>query len=67
VRAFLVVTDDPLMSDFANLLEGRKEPAVQDLGTIGAIKAFYESVLIWLAGLDVAQFDALLRAPIGKY
>jgi hypothetical protein len=67
VRAFLVVTDDPLMSDFANILERRKEPAVQDFGTIGAIKAFNESVLIWLAGLDVAQFDALLRAPIGKY
>jgi len=66
VRAFLIVTGDPLVRDFANLIEGRKEPAVEDFGTIGAIKAFNESVLIRLAGLDVAQFDALFCTPIGK-
>jgi hypothetical protein len=29
VMAFLIVTDDLLVCDFANLIEGRKEPAVQ--------------------------------------
>ena len=38
VRAFLVVADDPLRSDFADLIERCKEPAVQDFGAIGAIK-----------------------------
>ena len=42
------------MSDFADLVEGREESAVQDLRTIGAIKAFNESVLVGLAGLNVA-------------
>jgi hypothetical protein len=35
MRAFLVVTNDPLMSDFTDLIERREEPAVQDFGTIG--------------------------------
>lgn len=66
MKAFFVVSDDPLMSDFVDLVARRKEPAVQDLGTIGTIKAFDESVLIRLAELDVEQFDALFRAPIDK-
>src|SRR5208283_1815506 len=55
-----------MMNDFAGLIERREEPAVQDLGTIGAIKAFDESVLIRLARLDVAQFNAHYRTPGGK-
>jgi hypothetical protein len=66
MRAFLVVADDPPVNDFADLIEGREEPAVKDLIAIGSIKAFDESVLIRFAGLDVPQFDALCRAPIGK-
>jgi hypothetical protein len=45
------------MSDFANLIERPKQPAVKDFGPIGTIEAFDESVLIGLAGLDVAQFN----------
>ena len=66
MRAFLVVTDDPLMGDLANLIERPKEPAVKDFRPIGAIEAFNESILIRLAGLDMAQFNAFFRAPIGK-
>ena len=51
------------MSDFANLIERPKQPAVKDFGPIGAIETFDESVLIGLAGLDVAQFNAHHRAP----
>ena len=54
------------MGDFANLIERRKEPAVQDFGTIGKIKAFNESVLIALAGPDVAQLNTYHRLPGGK-
>jgi hypothetical protein len=54
------------MGDFADLVEGYEEPAIKDFGPIGAIKAFDESVLLWFAGLEVPQFDAFGRTPIGK-
>ena len=42
------------MSDFADLIERPKQPAVKYFRTIGAIKAFNESILVGLAGLNVA-------------
>jgi hypothetical protein len=38
-----------------------KKPAVKDFRPIGTIKAFNEGILIGLAGLNVAQFNALHR------
>ena len=54
------------MSDFADLIERRKEPAVKDFRPIGAIEAFDEGILIGLARLDMAQFNPHHRAPGGK-
>jgi hypothetical protein len=54
------------MSDLANLIQRPKQPAVKDFRSIRSIKAFDEGVLVRLAGLDAAQFNALNRAPGGK-
>jgi hypothetical protein len=54
------------MSDLANFIERPKQPAVKDFRPIGTIKAFNEGILIRLAGLNVAQFNAYHRAPGGK-
>jgi hypothetical protein len=46
------------MSDFADLIQRPEQPAVKDFRPIRSIEAFDEGILIRLAGLDVAQFNA---------
>jgi hypothetical protein len=54
------------MVDFANLIERGKEPAIQDFGTIGTIKAFNEGVLIRL-GVQGHELVARIMKAASKW
>src|SRR5215467_8028320 len=61
-----VVDRQPGLGDRADLVEGLEEMRVEDLLTERPVEALDEGILIGLAGLDVAEPDALGRAPLDK-
>ncbi len=65
VRAVPVVIDQPLIGNRLDLLKVGEQVRVEHLGSISSIEALNESVLIWLARLDVADRYALCARPIG--
>ncbi|MNV45295.1 hypothetical protein D3C71_1370870 [compost metagenome] len=66
VRAVLVVIDQPLIGNRLDLLKVGEQVRVENLGSISSIEALNEGVLIWFAGLDIADRDALCASPFGK-
>lgn len=61
--ALFVVSDEPVSGHAADLVEGFEHVAVEHLVAVGAIEAFDVGVLVWLAGLDEEQPDAMLPGP----
>lgn len=49
-----------------NLLEVGEQVCIEYLGTISAIEALDEGVLIWLARLDIADRNAFCGSLFGK-
>jgi hypothetical protein len=66
VRAVLVVIEQPLIGNRLDLLKVGEQVRVEHLGSISSIEALNESVLIWLARLDITDRDALCASPLGK-
>jgi hypothetical protein len=61
-----IVDLQPGLGDLAHLLEGVEEIGVEDLFAEAPIESFDEGVLIRLSRLDVADGNALRRAPVDK-
>jgi hypothetical protein len=66
VWSFFVVTGQPVVDDFTDLVERFKYPTIQDFVAVRAVEPFDEGVLIQFAGLDIPQGNTFLRAPLGK-
>lgn len=66
MRAVLVVIDQPLIGNRLDLLKVGGQARVEHLGSISSIEALNESVLIWLARLDIADRDALALTHWGN-
>ena len=58
-----VILDHPLPYDFTDLIQILKQIGVQHLFPESAVEALDESVLVGLAGLDVAYLHAIVLAP----
>lgn len=58
-----VVATEPVMGDRPDLGEGAEDVGVEDLGAIGPVEAFDESVLRRLAGLNEIERDAVHLGP----
>jgi len=61
-----VVGLEPGLGELAHLVEGVEEIRVEDFFPKTAIEPLDEGVLIRLPGLDVADGDALRRAPLDE-
>lgn len=66
MRPFLVVLVQPVIGDRAHLVDRLEHVRVEHFIAIGLVEAFDERVLIGLAGLDEAQLDPSLVAPLGE-
>ena len=66
MRTNLVVAIEPVGRDLPHLVERIEQVRAQNLFAVGAVEALDVGVLIGLAGLDEAQLDVLLLAPVGK-
>lgn len=66
VGALFVVIDHPPMGGLADIVEAGEEMLVEHFFPEGAVKAFYERVLVRLAGLDVLDRHAIALQPAGK-
>ena len=63
VRPDGVVVELPGVQRGASMGERAKQSLIQQLVPKAAVEAFYEGVLLWLAGGDVVPFDTRVLAP----
>ena len=63
MRSLLVVNDEPVLGQFADLRQRLEEMRIEHLGAIAAIEALNEGVLIGLSRLDVVEIDPAFVSP----
>jgi len=63
----LVVPVEPFLSEIPEFGQRLEQIGAENLFTVGPIEALVIGILIRLAGLDVAGFDALLFAPVREH
>src|SRR5262249_39141205 len=66
MRALGVVGLEPGLSNRADLVERFEEMGIEHLLAKRPVEALDEGILVWFAGLDVAEPDAMGRAPLDK-
>ena len=66
MRPLGVVGLEPGLSNRADLVERFEEMGIEHLLAERPVEALDEGILVWFAGLDVAEPDALGRAPPDK-
>ena len=66
MRSDFVVASEPVVRDLLDIWNRLKQVRAQYFLPIAAIEALDERVLVGLAGLDEADFDAPLPGPVGE-
>ncbi len=55
-----------VVSDLAHLVKILEEVTVQDLFAVGSVEPFDVSILVRLAGLDIADLDVVVITPVDE-